>query len=93
MGKGELVLYRQALRTLKALPESHQGPFKKKLAYNYREMFETLRHAPLTFKEEMYGRLEKDIPLLHEVFSLSPELLTNIFPQFIPVSAPNECDK
>lgn len=78
----ETLLFRQALRSLKALPASHQGPFKKKMAYNYREVFETINSAPPAFKEEMLGRLEKDIPLLQDIFSLEPSLVSRIFPQF-----------
>lgn len=81
--KEALRLYRESLKMLRALPESHSSVFKSKMAYNFREIFEIHR------KEQDPERVAKllqdyhnDVSLFRDLFTLSPEIVGKLLPIF-----------
>ena len=77
-----LALYKEALTCLRLLPPSHQGHFRKKMAYNFREIFDVIRGAPKETAEMFMGRMTKDIDFLKQVFKLPPALIKDLIPVF-----------
>jgi hypothetical protein len=77
-----LALYKDALTVLRVLPPSHQGHFRRKMAFNFREIFDVIRGAPAETSEKFMDRMTKDIDFLKQVFALQPELLKDLIPVF-----------
>jgi hypothetical protein len=77
-----LHLYKEALTCLRLLPLSHQGHFRKKMAYNFREIFDVIRGAPNDTGEMFMNRIRKDVDFLRQIFTLQPELIKDLIPVF-----------
>lgn len=68
---------------LKTLPSTHATVFKSKMAYNFREIFEIHRHEN---DPERIAKLiqdgRSDIETLRDLFTVSPDIVSKLFPMF-----------
>jgi hypothetical protein len=83
MRKEALRLYRHSLKMLRALPPTHSTVFKNKMAYNFREIFTIHRNEQDTEKiAKLIEDGKNDVQVLGDLFSLSPEIVSKLFPLF-----------
>lgn len=74
-----LSLYRQSLRTIRAIPVP---AVRRKMAYNIRELFDIYKEAPSSKVSEVIEDGIHDLSLLSEILKGRKESVYNIFKTF-----------
>jgi len=77
--KSGLSLYRQSLRVLRDIPI---GAVRRKMAYNFRELFSIYKDAPENKIEEVIKDGYRDLSLLREILKGRNESVLNLFKTF-----------
>jgi Complex 1 protein (LYR family) len=78
-----LKLYRHNLKSLAFLPKSHSTIFKRKLQYNFREIFEIHREEKDEIRiKSLIANGWADLETMRELFRLDPSIVSKLFPLF-----------